>query len=208
MSPTTPELGRNIDVSALPTHALRARSLIWWGAVLLVCIESTMMGLLLVSYFYLRGNFQVWPPSGVGDRAFRLASVQALLLFASAAPMGLCVRAARRQQLRLMRTTFVVGTLLAAALLVLRGFEMQALPFRWDANAYGSMFWLILGLHTMHVGTGVIENAVLAALLFVGPVEKKHFPDVEASVVLWWLLVLEWIPGFAILYLEPIFLPR
>ena len=45
-----------IDVSELPSHAFGLRAPVVWGAILLVAIESTMMGLLLVSDIYLRGN--------------------------------------------------------------------------------------------------------------------------------------------------------
>ena len=44
---------------------------------------------------------------------------------------------------------------------------------------------------------------MLIALLCKGPVEKKHFGDIEASALLWYFVVLEWVPAFAILYLEP-----
>jgi cytochrome c oxidase subunit 3 len=198
----------NLDVSRLPKHAFGPRAPVWWGTVLLIAIEGTMMGLLLVSYFYLRGNFQVWPPAGLGDRVFHLAMAQAALLGASLAPIMLASTAAKRGQLREARWLLLAGTLLGVVMLVLRALEIGALSFRWDSNAYGSVFWMILILHTTHVLSGVAENAVLLAVLWGGAVEEKHFGDVENSALLWYFVVLEWAAALVILYFEPILLPR
>jgi cytochrome c oxidase subunit 3 len=203
-----PEASDALDVSRLPEHASGQRTPLWWGVVLLVAIESTTMGLLLVSYFYLRGNYAAWPPSPVGATAVRLASAQAVLLALSYAPMVLAARAARRERLRATRSWLLLATVLGALVLVLRAFEIPRIGFRWDDNAYGSLFWMTLGLHITHLLTGVVENAVLLALLWLGPVERKHFTDVEVGALLWYFAVLEWAPGFTILYLEPLLFPR
>jgi cytochrome c oxidase subunit 3 len=200
--------GATLDVSRLPTHAFGHRSPLWWGVLLLVAIESTAMGLLLVSYFYLRGGADVWPPTSIGAPARRLATIELALLAASYLPMVLSVRAARRQRLRPTRAWLVIATVLASAMLVTRAFEIPLVPFRWDDDAHGSIFWMTFGLHVTHVLTGVLENAMLIALFWIGPVEEKHFGDVEASALLWYFSVLEWVPGFAILYLEPLLSQR
>jgi cytochrome c oxidase subunit 3 len=192
-----------LDVSGLPTYAFGFRNPVWWGVLLMVAIESTAMGLLLVSYFYLRGNYDLWPPTAVGGPALSLATAEALLLGASYVPMVLSVRAARSQRLVPARRWLILATALGTAMLVARAFEIPRIGFRWDSNAYGSVFWMTFGVHVTHVLTGVLENLMMIALLFVGPVEKKHFADIEASALLWYFSVLEWIPAFAILYLEP-----
>jgi hypothetical protein len=51
-----------LDVSSLPDSALDARSPVWWGNLLLICIETTTMVLLIACYFYIRRNF--WAISG------------------------------------------------------------------------------------------------------------------------------------------------
>jgi heme/copper-type cytochrome/quinol oxidase subunit 3 len=192
-----------LDVSGVPSHAFGHRAPLWWGVLLLVAIEATTMALLLVSHLYLRGNYDVWPPSPIGGPAFRLATIQAILLGVSYLPMMLAVRAARAERLVPTRRWLTVAALLGATMLAVRWLEFQRLPFRWDDHAYGSVFWMVLGLHVTHVLTGVLEDGMVIALFLRGPVERKHFGDVEASALLWYFSVLEWIPGFAILYLAP-----
>jgi cytochrome c oxidase subunit 3 len=37
---------------------------------------------------------------------------------------------------------------------------------KWDGNAYGSITWLLLGLHTTHILTDLIDTLVLTCLMF------------------------------------------
>jgi cytochrome c oxidase subunit III len=204
--PNRPATPPALDVSRLPENAYGYRSPLWWGVVLMIAIESTAMSLLLVSYFYVRGNYDVWPPTALSPLVMRLAIVQAILLAISMLPMVRCVRAARHEQLRPTRLWLIITTVFGAAMLVVRGFEFAVLPFHWDSHAYGSIFWMVLGLHVTHLLTSVLENLMLIALLYKGPVEQKHFGDIEASALLWFFSVLEWAPAFAILYLSPLML--
>lgn len=195
----------DIDVSVLPEHAFGHRAPLWWGVLLLVAIEATAMGLLLVSALYLRGDADVWPPATIGPSATKLALFEAVMLAASYLPMVASVRAARRQRLAGTRGWLLVATALGASMLVVRAFEIVRVAFRWDSHAFGSVFWMALGVHITHVLTGVLENAMMIVLLFRGPVEKKHYGDVEAAALLWYFSILEWAPALVIFYLAPLF---
>ena len=51
-----------VDVSALPSHGFDTHAPLWWGNLMMIVIESTMMALVAATYFYLQQNFDVWPP--------------------------------------------------------------------------------------------------------------------------------------------------
>ena len=57
-------------------------------------------------------------------------------------------------------------------------------------------------MHTMHLIAGLIENALFLALLYIGPVEKKHLVDLEVNGIYWYFVVFSWLPLYAILYLD------
>lgn len=65
-----------------------------------------------------------------------------------------------------MRLWIVVMCLLGLAPLAVRAFEFAQLNVRWDANAYGSILWVMLGLHTAHLLTDVVDTLVPAVLMF------------------------------------------
>jgi heme/copper-type cytochrome/quinol oxidase subunit 3 len=83
------------------------------------------------------------------------------------------------------------------------------LPFTWDRHAYGSAFYLLLGMHTTHCLTGAIENGVMFAL-FVSRsrVEQKHMSDAYTNGVYWYFVALSWLPIAAVLYLDPLWFSR
>lgn len=195
-----------LDVSHLKPYALGARDPIWWGTALLVAIEATVFGLLGVSYYYIRPNVDVWPPSGgaVGPVGLGAAGVGLALLLASCAPMTLSRHAAEREQLGPTRAWLLVATLLGAASLAARYVEYRALPFRWDTHAYGSLFWTLLGFHTLHLLTATIENFVFLAMLYFDRVEKKHFSDIDSTGLYWFFIAGALVPIDAVLYLENI----
>lgn len=193
---------RTLDVSELPMFAFGTRDPLWWGLMGLIAIETTMFGIVTASYFYIRQNFEVWPPTHLAPHAFRWATAGVVLLLVSAVPTHVINQSALRGSLRGMRWGLVVATLLGFAFLACRTMELASLNFRWDSNAYGSIFWLILGLHTLHGIAGTLENLVFSVLLFVGPVEKRHRVDINLNGLYWYFVIAAWLPLYAILYLE------
>jgi cytochrome c oxidase subunit III len=203
-----PERDTTIDVSGLPTFALGARTPMFWGVVLLMAIETTMLALMVLSYFYIRGNFSSWPPTWPGDRAFRLATAGVVLLLASAIPNHLMGRALVRHRVVRSRTLLMITTVLGLAAFATRVLELPRLQFRWDTHAYGSSVWGILGLNTFHQVSALLENLVMIVLLVVGPVEKKHVHDLQLGGYFWNWLIAVTVPLYAIVYLEPLLFPR
>ena len=199
---------RTLDVSHLPASAFGSRDPLWWGVVMLMCIESTVFVLLLISYFYVRGNFDMWPPTGLSTRSQGLAALNLGLLLLSCVPIHWSSRAAGRSELRGMRWGLLLGMVLGVAFFTVRVLEMKSLAFRWDSHAYGSVFWMYLGLHTVHVITGSLEDLLLAVVLFRGPVEEKLLVDVRVNALYWYFVVGSWVVGYAVLFLEPVLLGK
>jgi len=74
---------------------------------------------------------------------------------------------------------------------------------RWDTNAYGSVTWTLLGFHTVHVLTDLLDTIVLAAIMIAGPVDEHRFVDVSENAFYYYFVVLSWLPIYAVLYLAP-----
>ena len=88
--------------------------------------------------------------------------------------------------------------------LILRVFEFRALNVLWDTNAYGSIVWLLLGLHTLHIGTDCVDTLVLTALMFTKNGHmKRRFSDVNDNAVYWDFVVVSWLPIYFLIYWFP-----
>lgn len=192
-----------IHVGGLPTYVYGRGSMMWWGTMGLMAIESTVFALTIITYFYLRSHSSTWPMSAPPDLTWGI--VNTLIMLASAVPNSMAKRAAEAQDLRATRRWLLVCLAFALAFLVARVFEFGALNTRWDSNAYGSVVWMLLALHTTHLVTDTLDTGVLATLMFTGPLEGKRFVDVSENAVYWYFVVGSWLPIYAVIYWGPRF---
>jgi heme/copper-type cytochrome/quinol oxidase subunit 3 len=192
-----------IDVSSLETTAFGPRGTLWWGVVSMLAIETTMFALLFATYYYLRGNEAIWPPSG-GDLPFGPATACLAFLLLSVPPMVMVYReSGREKSLRTIRFWLIISMALGLIALVLRAAEFAALPFRWDHHAYGSIVWVTIGMHAIHLLTSGGENILFAVLLFKGPVEERHLVDLRLNALYWYVVVVWNVMVYALIYLDP-----
>jgi heme/copper-type cytochrome/quinol oxidase subunit 3 len=195
---------RALDVASLPSYAFGQRSLLWWATVWLIAIESTMFALAIVTYLYLRDRSSVWPMEALPP-ALRWGTLNTIVMLLSAIPNELAKKAAERLDLRGVHVWMVVCIVFGASFIVIRALEFTTLRVLWDQNAYGSVVWLLLGLHTAHVVTDFGDTIVLAVLMFTGPLEEKRFVDVSENALYWYFVILAWLPIYGVVYLLPRF---
>jgi len=191
-----------LDVSRLPTYAFHHRSLMWWGTAGMIVIEGTLFAIGLVTYFQLRGIAQHWPLSAPPPDLL-YGTLTTLILLVSGIPNHIAAKAGLHQDLRAVRLWMVVCVVFAAAVQITRAYEFTALNTHWSQNAYGSIVYAILVLHTVHLATDFVDTIVLTVLMFTGPLDGRRFVDVAENAGYWWFVVLSWLPIYFTLYLVP-----
>jgi cytochrome c oxidase subunit 3 len=193
----------DIDVSGLPEDAFGSRGLLWWGALGFIAIEATMLALCIVSYFYLRSVSEQWPPSVNGLPKLTVATCNLGVLLLSILPMYWAEKASRRMDQKATVRTLWIANILGLVSIVLRCFEFNSFNVRWDSNAYGSIVWTLLGLHTFHIVTDVVETIVLTVFIQLGHTDKKYFADVNDDAIFWYFIVAGWVIVYAVLFISP-----
>jgi cytochrome c oxidase subunit 3 len=197
-----PRPAATLDVSQLAPGAFGHRSIVWWGTMGMVLIEGTMFALMFGTYFYLRMRNSTWPPN-VPPPDLKWGTLNVLVLLMSAVPNELAKRAGERIDLPRVRLWMIVCLLFGVAFNVIRALEFTTLNVRWDTNAYGSVVWMLLALHTVHILTDVLDTGVLTVLMITGPIEEKRFVDVSENSLYWYFVVFTWVPVYAVIYLAP-----
>ncbi|HEV7607284.1 MAG TPA: cytochrome c oxidase subunit 3 [Steroidobacteraceae bacterium] len=191
-----------LDVSRLPTYAFGHRSLMWWATAGMIVIEGMVFAIALVAYFYLRGISQHWPLSASPpDLLFGTLNTFVLLL--SGWPNHVAAKAAEREDLPRVRLWMVICLLFGVAFQVVRALEFTALNTHWTLNAYGSIVFALLVLHTVHMITDFIDTAVLAVLMHTGPLSGRRFVDISENADYWWFVIAAWLPIYFTIYLVP-----
>jgi cytochrome c oxidase subunit III len=195
-------VGAALDVAALPSFGFSHRSLMWWGTLGLMAIEGTVFALAVVTYFYLRSHVGRWPMS-TPPPALLWGTLNTAILVASLWPNQLAKRAAERLDRRGVQLWLSACLAMALLFLAVRWFEFSHLNCRWDTDAYGSIVWMLMGLHTFHLVTDTWDTAVLDVLFFTGPLEGRRYVDVSENALYWYFVVLSWLPIYAVVYWAP-----
>jgi cytochrome c oxidase subunit 3 len=191
------------DVSGLPRATFGHRSMMWWGTLGFIAIEGSTLFICVVSYFYLRRNFSTWPPEHVLRPALLIPTIQAGLMVLSNFPMASVDRAARRMDLRGVRTGMVICSVLAIVMTILRWFEFKSLNVRWDSNAYGSAAWATLTSHGTLLLLETAETIAFTVLMFRGPLEERDLAGASDNALYWYFMSGVWIPLYVVIFLSP-----
>ena len=192
-----------LDVAVLDDHSFSHHAPIWWGNLLMILIEATAFALMVVSYYYIRRNFDTWPPTRTLLPDLGVSSINVAVQLVSVIPVWYAARLAFAHAApgRIGRWLMAVVALGVVAI-VLRGFEFGALHTRYDSNAYGSITWLILVTHLAHLIAGTLETFLIALVMFVGPVEKKHYTDATVMAAYWYFVVGSWVALWLIVFVS------
>jgi heme/copper-type cytochrome/quinol oxidase subunit 3 len=191
-----------IDVAHLPDYAFGHRSVVWWATMGMIAIEGAMFALVITSYLFLKGRAPHWPP-GVQPPDLFWGTLNTVVLLASLVPNQLTKNASERLDLPKVRIWILVSIAFAVVFNIVRIWEFRSLNVWFDENAYGSIVWALLGFHTTHMLTDLLDTAVLAVLMFTGPLEGKRFVDVSENSLYWYFVVGAWLPIYALIYFGP-----
>jgi heme/copper-type cytochrome/quinol oxidase subunit 3 len=192
-----------LDVSHLPLHGQGTASLTWWGTCAFMLIEGTGFALSIAVYLYLMSIAPLWPIRAPAPD-LGPGTILTLMLLASLVPNILLGRWAKQKALGKVRLGLVIMSIAGIAPLIVRIYEFPALHVSWDDNAYGSVTWLMLGLHTTHILTDLVDTLVLTALMFTRHSDNpRRYGDVADNGMYWNFVVATWVPVYLCLYWVP-----
>jgi cytochrome c oxidase subunit III len=201
----TQRLRSVIDLRGLPDVVFGPRDIMWWGTLGFVLIEGFTLALCAAAYLYVTQNFATWPPQNTPLPSLVAPTVQVVVMLVSLLPAQWTANAARRYDLGAVRIGLVIATAFAITIVGLRAWELLvSLNVKWDANAYGSVQWLVLGVHATLLAVELVEIGGMMLIFWLAPVEEKHMSDVADMVFYWYFMILSWLP----LYVLCFWLPR
>jgi cytochrome c oxidase subunit 3 len=177
-----------------------ARATGQFGVIVFLASDVMLFAAFFAAYFLLRASNTPWPPDDVELDVPR-ALAATLVLVASSFTFVAAERAgARPDGGRLMRRWLLVTMALGLAFLVNQLLEYASLDFGADSHPYGSVYYLLTGLHGLHVTAGIAA----IGLLFVRAARAREHRDIatwEGGVSLFWHLVdVVWILVFTTIW--------
>ncbi|HEY2564411.1 MAG TPA: heme-copper oxidase subunit III [Acidimicrobiales bacterium] len=168
--------------------------MIWLGS------EVMFFSALFAAFFTIRAHATVWPPTGTKLDTIQ-AGVFTFILLASSFTMQKAVFDQEKGDRKSAKLWVVITLLMGAAFVGNQFFEWITLTTRPATNAYGSLFFIMTGIHGLHVFLG------LAAMVFLlgrlkGPKGDPGETSVFQAVSYYWHFVdIVWIGLFSCLFL-------
>ena len=192
------------DVAGLPTHKFGPSSLTWWGVVGFMVLEGSAFAMAFAAYFFLMGHEQGWPPEGRQAPDVLAGTLFTIVILLSEIPNTIIKKAANSGDVPAIRRLLPAMVAVGVVLLIIRGFEFNSLNCRWTDDAYSSIIWALLLLHTGHILTDWLDTAVLAGLM-VTPLayEGRRHVEVDENAMYWRFVWLLWIPIYLMIYWVP-----
>jgi cytochrome c oxidase subunit III len=155
--PRTTEARNGREVAALAGRR-REPSVGWWGMAMLVASEVTLFGTFIGSYYYLRFSDAHWPPPGTPEPRVVVPLILVGILATTSLTMQLAANAAKRGRLWSTRALLLCALAVQVGYLVwaVRDFVDQLHRSTPQDNAYGSIYYTLLGADHVHVAVGIL----------------------------------------------------
>ncbi len=192
-APSEPESPSNT-----PPGASGATTLIM---ALLLASLAMGLGAVLVFYFVMRARTAAWPPPGSPPLPRGLWLSTALIL-ASSGTMHAAWRGIHRGQVA------TLGSMMSATLLLAVGFLVSQVV-NWGlavaanlppgANMYAITFYLLTGLHGLHVLGGLVPLTVVTGRALTGRYNAANCAGVGYCAMYWHFVDAAWLVMFAAL---------
>lgn len=196
-----------------PWHDLaRQRQAVAVGIWLFVASEVLFFGALFLGYGVYRSLYpEAFRIAGAQTEVF-YGSVNLVLLLASSAAMTIAVDAARQEMRRITVFCLALTIALGIAFLVCKGLEYRddiargLVPGRHfplqgpHTQLFWAFYWVMTSVHAVHLATGIVAVAILAALLWRRAIAVQT-PAVFGVATYWHFVDTVWIILFPLLYL-------
>ncbi|ORE91391.1 cytochrome c oxidase subunit III [Stappia sp. 22II-S9-Z10] len=195
-------LRMDVDATDLTRSSSHTHPL-WWGVLLVVLIEATVVATLLTSYFYLRSQAQDWPPPGIDPPDLLWPTIVLVILPASSYTMWWAGKGGERGSKAVLAWGTGLSVSIACLALALRGLTFASYDVRWDEHAYGSMLWIITGFHFTHIASAAVGTAVVTLLALMNFYNPHRQVSVVVDTLYWYFVAFVFLPIYLVLYISP-----
>lgn len=157
------------------------------GTLIFIISEIMLFGGLISSFFVVKSSYMEWPPGNLPTYPVWQTSFNSLFLFASGFTIWLFDKTKKD-------VYYLLTLVLGITFVILQGIEWARLVsygLTMTKDRYGSIFYLVVGTHALHVAIGILWLAL--SYVYSKVKYKSNFsPPVLSSSLFWKFVVLVW----------------
>jgi heme/copper-type cytochrome/quinol oxidase subunit 3 len=175
------------------------------GMYIFIASELILFATLLFILFWLRsGRESEWPPPGQPRLPLGITGINTVILLGSGYTMFRAYRSIKRDLRQDLTRWLMMTCLLGAVFLTVQGFEWIRLirfGLTMQSSLYGAMFYLIIGLHALHVFGTVMVLLYLWVRSTTGFYTMEKHTGVVLGYMFWLFVVLIWPVLYGLVYM-------
>ena len=171
------------------------------GMVLFVASEAMFFAAFFGAYFTIRANASTWPPKGIPHLKIDIASILTVILVSSSVVLQMAIRAIRTGDPRRAMAWLGATVALGVTFLGLQLYDYSQLGFGVKDGTFGTLFYVMTGLHMAHVFGGVIFLSLVLWQGIAGQLSRTRYEPLEAGAIYWHFVDVVWICLFSVFYL-------
>ena len=182
------------------TGLSNAKLAIW----LFLSSECLLFGALISTYLLYRDRSQGISADDVYNIPF--TSATSFILLMSSLTMVLALAAIQRGDERRLKIWLIATALFGMTFVGGQIFEFTEFVregLKIETNLFGSSFYLLTGLHGLHVTAGIVWLLSLWGLASQGRLTQRDSEKVEVAGLYWHFVDVVWIVIFTVVYLIP-----
>lgn len=167
------------------------------GLVVFLAVVGSLFALFISAYFMRMGMADWWALPVPGLLWFNTC-----LLVASSLTLQGALAAAHQRKIGLVRVLLLAGGIAALAFLAGQAMawrELVVAGYGMTSNPANSFFYLITGIHGLHVAGGIVALVRTAGRAWKNVRIDRLLPSVELSAIYWHFMLFVWLILFGLL---------
>jgi cytochrome c oxidase subunit 3 len=178
----------------------RRPNLLSVGVIIWLGSEFMFFSSLFAAFFTIRANYPGhWPPHPT-ELDYAQATVFSVILLASSATMQKAVWQQEKGNKRSAKAWLVLTFFMGSAFLANQAYEWITLPFGPSTTVYGSLFFIMSGLHGLHVLLGLVAMIGLLGRIRGIGYDPGETPVFQAVSYYWHFVDFMWVGLFTCLF--------
>ena len=154
------------------------------GMVLVLAAEAMVLGVLIAVYFAIKAGSPLWPPAGVNINTY-IPTVVSITAAMTACSAGWLLVSTKRNDQRSAFSASVLSVVLGLAMANGQWYSLTQAGFSIGDHAYGTLFYLLMGLHLLHLVAGIVMLIVVGGQTLAGHFGSDDHEPVSAAVYFW-----------------------
>jgi cytochrome c oxidase subunit 3 len=170
------------------------------GMVLFVASEAMFFAAFFGGYFTIKANAPEWPPAGTPHLKIDIASILTVILVISSITVQMSLRSIRSGSRSRSTIWLGVTILLGILFLSLQVYDYSQLGFGLKDGVFGTLFYVMTGIHMAHVIGGVVFLALVFVQARRGRLSATHHDPLAAGAIYWDFVDVVWLCLFIVFY--------